>query len=229
MNNIYCPNCGQRNDPHSTLCNYCGMKIYQIPKNRDFHCISCGAANKANSAYCSHCDFDFSKAENIRPGIKGAKTAQETVDSGSKNIFMQKGIYVVIGLILVIVWGISLFMPWMKPDCSLFQYGSLAAKWSQTAKHPFLFKLASVWIYLPFAAVILAVVSLIRKRIHSLVTYTGFAIPWIIGFVLWHFLMGWFDRSYSNIVCTGEIMFIVSIILFFGFDRLIYALNITRN
>lgn len=233
MNIVYCPNCGQRNDKHNTMCKHCGMKIYQIPPHKDFHCISCGTLNKMGTQYCTNCDFDFSKTESIKPGIKGNNIAQETVHAENKNIFMQKGIYVILGIILIILWGISLFLPWLKQAngnmLNISQYGNMAIEYSKYAKHPFWFTVMGIWAYLPFVAIVLAIITVIRKRIHSIVTYTSFAIPWIICFVLLHFFNGWFDKSFSNIICSGEILFIVCIVLFFAFDRLIYALNITRN
>ncbi|MBQ0105485.1 MAG: zinc ribbon domain-containing protein [Armatimonadetes bacterium] len=222
MNTVYCPNCGQRNEKHNLVCRHCGRKVYQIPANKNFYCISCGSSVRFGTNVCPNCDFDFSRIESIAPGVKGAKIAGETVHAENKSIFMQKGLFVVLGLILVIIWGISLFMPWIG-KYNLISYSHFAA--TLPFKN-FWTILASIWAYLPFVAVILAIISVIRKRVYSLVTYTSFAIPWIIGFAILHCIIGGFI---TGIICSGEILFVVCIALFFVYDRLLYLLNITRN
>lgn len=229
MNNIYCPNCGQSNDKHNTLCKYCGMKIYQIPQNKDFHCPACSTLNSTNSNICSHCDFDFTKLCNLTPGKGKQNISQEMVSHEDKSIFMSKGIYIVIGLILVAIWLVSLFLPWYKVEPNINDnLLNFASRISKINSKNFWISLSIIWCYLPFIAIILSVISLLRKRIYSLITYISFGFPWIIGFVLLTFFNRWTNLTFTNILCGGEILYIVTLILFIGYDRLIHAFNITR-
>ena len=233
MNKVYCPNCGRQNDKHNTLCVGCGRKVYQMPTNKDFYCPSCGTMNKQGSAVCYHCDFDFNRLATLAPGQGKQNIAQEAIDVENKSIFMQKSIYIILGFIIVAFWAISLFLPWysnpaliLKP-VNLIGYGNL----NSTLNIPktFWVVLHMIWMYLPFIAVILAIISLIRKRVYSIVTYCSFSIPWFIGFVFLSIFNQWTPINCQNIIQPGEICFIISIILFFLFDRLLYALKITKN
>ena len=229
MNNIYCPNCGQSNDNHNTMCRACGSKIYQLPRNKDFYCPSCGARNTYGTPSCYNCTFDFSKLELLAPGQGKQNIAQEAVNKEEKSIFMAKGIYVVIGFILVAYMLITLFMPWFKNpmlNCDLIGYGNAI---SNIPNKTFWIGLSMLWMYMPFVALILAVISLIRKRIHSLVTYCSFFIPWLVGFVCLNLFVLYNVNSYPFILQSGEYAFVAGIVLLFLFDRLLYALKITKN
>ncbi len=232
MNKIYCPNCGRQNDKHNTLCCGCGMKIYQIPTHKDFHCPACGTTNKQGAPVCYHCDFDFNRLPSLVPGQGKQNIAQEAINVEEKSIFMQKGLYVILGFVLVAFWLISLFLPWYSNpmfninNANLIGYGNFT---NTVNPKNFWVILQMIWVYLPFVAVILAIISLIRKRVHSIVTYCSFAIPWLVGFVILAIYNKFTPINCSYILKPGEICFIITIILFFGFDRLLFALKITKS